>query len=342
MTIVGDALRDGRTVVIDEFQRLPDWFIDEVAMFHPNGRLILSGSSMRVVDSILGSRSPLLLLIFPYKLDLVRPRDLLISLKDLDPINAIQFGSFLQEPWLLQFLDGFGRLDRQLFRVLTEARYAVPALVGEVFIESERSLSQTYEAIIRVIGSGEWKPSSIAHRLQNSGLIRTEGSNYLHEYLKNLETMGLVRSVPIFGKGRQKSYRLASPLMDTFYYLADKHQMDEMDRPFEDVSANIQQRISFGVERFLGRLFKDLENGQLEYSFDPELDFVITKGREREPVLVGEVKWGKYYKSHVKRFDQKVKDLPCRKVFITKRVTGGKRIGEVDLMDARDVVHLAS
>jgi uncharacterized protein YifE (UPF0438 family) len=118
--------------------------------------------------------------------------------------------------------------------------------------------------------------------------------------------------------------------------------MDEEERPFEDVKANIDQMISRGVERFMGRLFKGLERGQLEYSFNPELDFIITKGRKRTPILVGEVKWGKYNQAQVRRFDDKVNDLSCRKVFITKRVTGKRRIGEVDLMDAHDVVRLVS
>jgi hypothetical protein len=321
---------------------LPEWFIDEVAMLHPNGRLIFSGSSMRVVSKVIGTGSPLLLLMFPYKLDLVRPRDILLSLSDVDPIDAVQFGAFIQEPWLLQYFRGFGQLDRELHRTLTEARYAVPALVGEVFVESERSLSQTYEAIIRVVGSGEWKPSDMAHKLKNAGLIKDEGSNYLHEYLKNLEMMGLVRAVPIFRKKRQKAYRLASPLMETFYYLADKHQMDEEERSFDDVKVNINKMISRGVERFLGRMFSELERGQMEYSFDPELDFIITRGRKRTPTLVGEVKWGNYNLSQVRRFEEKVEDLSCRKVFITKRVTGERTVGTIEMMDANDIVRLVA
>ena len=259
---------------------------------------------------------------------------------DLEPIDAIQFGAFVQEPWLLQYIRGFEHLDRELHRILTEAKYAVPALVGEVFVESERSMSQTYEAIIRVVGSGVWKPSDIAHKLKNTGLLKDEGSNYLHEYLKNLEMMGLVRSVPLFRKKRQKAYRLASPLMETFYYLADRHQMDEVDRSLEDVKANIDRMITLGVERFMGRLFSELDQGQMEYSFDPELDFVITRGRKRTPTVVGEVKWGKYHRSQVDRFEEKVQDLSCRKVFISRKVTGKRRVGEVEIMDADDIVRL--
>ena len=92
----------------------------------------------------------------------------------------------------------------------------------------------------------------------------------------------------------------------------------------------------------MGRLFAELEQGQLEYSFDPELDFIITKGRKRKPVLVGEVKWGRYDNSQVRSFEAKVEDLSCRKVFITKRVTGRGTVGEVELMGAEDIVRLVA
>ena len=39
-------LRSGKTVIIDEFQRISMGTLERIASVHPDGRLILSGSSM--------------------------------------------------------------------------------------------------------------------------------------------------------------------------------------------------------------------------------------------------------------------------------------------------------
>jgi AAA+ ATPase superfamily predicted ATPase len=42
------ALQAGKTVAIDEFQRLPEHVLERIAGVHPNGKLVLSGSNMSV------------------------------------------------------------------------------------------------------------------------------------------------------------------------------------------------------------------------------------------------------------------------------------------------------
>jgi hypothetical protein len=304
----------GRTVVVDEFQRLPEGFLDELAIFHPSGRVMLSGSSLHVVEKVLGSGTPLLGLVSVHRLDLVRPKDMLSSLTHMRPDVAISYAAYLREPWLVPMLKQAQDINKALHHVIPQARYAVSALVGEVFTESDRQMSQTYEAIIRGIGAGLWRPGDLAHRLQNAGLIGNEGSNYLRPYLVNLERMGLVETVPLFGKAKWRVYRLKSQFLETYYYLSDKHQIDEIDRPYRDIKFNLQKMVTQSVERFVGQLFQQVEEGQLEYSFEPELDFIITSGRKRTPVLVGEVKWGRIDKKDVKVFADKVEDMTCRDI----------------------------
>ena len=71
-------LRDGKTVVIDEFQRLPDEFLDHVQSIHPKGRLILTGSSFHVMKDILSPNSPILGMISEFKLSLISPSAIMI------------------------------------------------------------------------------------------------------------------------------------------------------------------------------------------------------------------------------------------------------------------------
>ena len=340
--LMGPVLKDGGTVIVDEFQRLPESFLDEVALFHPHGRLILSGSSMAVVSRVLGVGSPMLGLATTYHLGLVRPTDALRSLPDLSPDTAVPMAAYLRDPWLAPMQEGRRALEPFLFSVMGSARVAVPALIGEVFTESDRSLSQVYEGVIRALGAGSWKPGDIAGRLHESGLVSTGASTQVMQYLANLVEMGLVDRISILGKSRLRAYRLSSNVMDTFYYLADKHRIDEEGRPLAEIRENLRRSVSRALERYVGALFSQLTEGQVEYSFDPEIDFVITKGRKREPVVAGEVRWGRVSTRDVMAFSRKVEDLDCRKIFVVPRGRTHDMVGGVEVLDASALVDLAS
>ncbi len=338
---IRDLVSDGGCVAVDEFQRLPDSFLDELAILHPSGRVVLSGSSVGVMDSVMGTGSPLLGLVSVYRLGLVRPVDAILSLDGLRPRARLAFSAYLREPWLSSFLRTDLPIERALWEVLPSARYTVPTLIGEVFTESQRRLTQVYEAVIRGLGSGLWRPGDLAHRLQNIGLLNNEGSNYLRTYLKSLVEMGLVSKIPIHGKAKWVAYRLDSQLLETYYYLADRHRTDEVDRPLDDIRHNLRKMISLAVERFIGQLFQQIEGGQLEYSFDPELDFILTKGRKRRPTLVGEVKWGRYTKKDLANFASKVEDWDCRKVLVVPKASKDRTFQGIEVLDVSDLIAMA-
>jgi len=52
-----DLLAQEKVVVIDEFQRLPDSILEEIATIHTKGKIIFCGSSMRVVKKIVEHKS---------------------------------------------------------------------------------------------------------------------------------------------------------------------------------------------------------------------------------------------------------------------------------------------
>ena len=341
MERLGGLLRAGRTVVMDEFQRLPDAFLDDVAILHPSGRLVLSGSAMGVVGRVLGRKAPLLGLASPYRLGLVRPSDALLGLDAKRDGSNVPHAAYLRDPWLVDILQPGTDFTRALHKALGLSRLTVPALIGEIFLESDRSLSQVYEGVIRGLGAGLWAPGDLAQRLHEMGLTSNGASASVMPYISNLEEMGLVESLPVHGKVRKRAYRLPSPIMDTYYYLADKHQVDEVDRPLAEIGANLERSISRGVERFVGALFHELEGGQLEQAFDPEIDIVVTRGRKRVPVLVGEVKWGKYDQGDVAGFARKVEGMSCRKVFVARSPKAPRRVGDIEVMGPGDLLDIA-
>lgn len=81
--LIGSLLDKGETVVLDEFQRLPDRFWEEIALHHPNGRLIACGSSLGVIKKVFDRRSPLLGLFAPFRVDLIKYSDAVFAVKDI-------------------------------------------------------------------------------------------------------------------------------------------------------------------------------------------------------------------------------------------------------------------
>ena len=312
-------LREGKTVVVDEFQRLPESFLDEVASVHPNGRLILMGSSLRVVHRVFGSGSPLLGLVSERKLSLVLPSDAFLFMSEkLPPARALLLAPYIRDPWTVEHL-GTGDPIKVVYEILRGAKHSIPALVGEVFTEEERQLTATYEAILRLIGSGRWRTSDIASTLYGRGLLKQADPRAVAPYLSHMEKMDLIESVEIY-RSRANYLRLKSPIMEAFYYLADRYAFDEADVPFGEIRPTLERLVGMHVQDFVAQLLAEWKQGTRMYYFTPEqeIDFLITvRGR---PQLVGEVKLGDVSRRDVMKFVDAAKIFPnAEKVSICRK-----------------------
>ena len=207
MRFLGKSLKTGKKVVIDEFQRLPDYVLEKVSTTHPSGNLLLSGSSMRVVKDIIGSRSPLLGLIEEHPIGLIHPQDMA---KFLDVKAFLDYMVYLRDPWLIPMMNGDSILN-DLYRVVTHTPSTISSLIGEVFNEEDRKLTSTYEGIIKCIGSGCGKPSDISSILYSRGLIPKDSPSGVVPYIKNLVKMGILKEIKLHGK-KGIIYRMLSPI----------------------------------------------------------------------------------------------------------------------------------
>ena len=336
---VHELLSKGNTVVIDEFQRLPELILEKISQAHPNGKFILSGSSMRVIKKISGSKSPLLGLTMQYKLGLIKPVNILRELsKELDIIQAIEIAPYLADAWTIPFYKKENDSAKSIYELLRYSKLTIPALVGEIFTEEERSFTKVYEAVLRLIGSREWNYKNIASLLAARKVIENADSSLIIPYIKNMVEMGLVEELPVFSS-KKKMYRLASPIMEAFYYLDDKYNFEETDVSFKESEPAIESLRNFAIQNFIADLFAAEFGGRKEYyvSASNELDFIITM--RNKPVLVGEVKWGKYSLGDVKKFEEKSAFVGAERVFITKKKKEA-RIGNVKILDAEDILKM--
>ncbi len=206
-TLIYELLKnEDYTIVVDEFQRLPDDFAD---MLHfakeKKAKLILLGSSMRTVKNIFSARSPLLGLVKPVRLGLVKPSDVLKVFSNVEEFV------FLRDPWLAQFYDGNTR------DAVKAGLASVRGLVGEIFLEEDRELTERYEGILRALAVGNVFPKDVASFLGKT-------SSDVKSFLSNLIEMGIVKRVKVFGKKRWAVQNILSchrPVLSSGYKIRD-------------------------------------------------------------------------------------------------------------------------
>ncbi len=334
---VSQLLLADKKVVIDEFQRLPESVIERISTLHPKGKVILSGSSMRVIKKLFGSKSPLLGLAMQYRLGLIRPGNILRELsKNMGAMQAIELAPYLADAWTIPFFTTESDSEKVIYDLLKYSKFTVPSLVGEIFTEEEREFTKVYEAILRLIGAGELDYKNIASILADRKVIDRADSSLIIPYIKNMEGMGLVDSLPIYSS-KKKMYRLSSPIMEAFFYLADRYGFEDRDVSFEETRPTIEKLRNFAVQNFIGDLFACAYHGKKEYYVTPsnEMDFIITV--RNKAVLIGEVKWGKYDGNDIKKFVEKSAFIKAEKIFITKNKNEAK-IDNVKIMDMDDIL----
>ncbi len=294
-TLIYELLKDDKNIiVVDEFQRLPEDFVDLLHFAkEKKAKLILLGSSMRVLKNVLSARSPLLGLVRPVKLDLIRASDIVKVFRGVEEIV------FLRDPWLIQFYDGE-------VKEAVKAGFAnVRGLVGEIFLEEDRELTETYEGILRALAVGNVFPKDIASFLGKT-------SSDIKSFLSNLLEMGLVKRIKVFGKNRW-IYKIVSPVMDLFYYLDTKYGISELSMDNKTFERAYVEKLPKYFEDFVRTALAEKYGGSEEIMLSPEVDAVITiRGKA---VCCAEVKM-KAKKKDLELLKLKTPNLDCDKLVV--------------------------
>ncbi|MDP6626803.1 MAG: AAA family ATPase, partial [Methanopyri archaeon] len=146
---------DGRTVIVDEFHRLGEEFQDILHFLPKKGKVILVSSTLHLSRRIVGSQSPLLGILAEFQMPLLHLLDVLRSLQEcgLSKKELVETAVLLREPIAVDYFSPGETSVDTFTRVMTTTKYLVPALIGEVFTEEDRSLSAVYEGILRAIAS---------------------------------------------------------------------------------------------------------------------------------------------------------------------------------------------
>jgi hypothetical protein len=326
-----ELLRSGKTVIIDEFQRLPTGTLEDISRVHPNGKLILTGSSMKVVNDVLGKNSPLLGLLRPFRIDLICISDIFNAFVPvLGPERTIEYAPFLRDPWTIDFFRPAGFVRD----ILSMVQYTVPGLIGEVFTEDERELSNVYGSILSLLGAGYSDYKEMGNILYTRDLIGSPASSSVIPYLKAMVDMGLLERTPRFGT-KKFVYSIPSFPIWAYYHLESRYGLTRAGFSFSEVEPTLSKIHDIAIEGLIADLFSEVLDGQKELIKDDEREVDVLVTSRGRPVLVGEVKLGKVKKLDVSTFLDKVSDLDCRKVLISRSKFDSD---EVEVLTPSDLV----
>ena len=316
-------LSENKTVVIDEFQRLPEEFLEFLQIQYPKGRIILTGSSFHIIKDIISPKSPILGLCSDLKLSLVSPLDIFKCLiKIINPKSAFELSPYFSDPWIIPY---FSKNESNIEDILLLSKGAVNALISEVFLEEEKKLSQVYEGIIRSLTLGKWKLGRMADLLYSRKVLKKPDQHLVKPYLKNMEAMDLVKRIPIFNKNEFR-FMIKSPIMDLSFFLDEKYYFFQQNISRKTLTKEILNMMPKHIEHFTGELFAQIYDGTYEYFYsrDFDIDFIIT--RRKKVLAVGEVKWAKPVKNDINKFIARTKHIPGNKIFFSKNEVDDKRV----------------
>ena len=136
---------------------------------------------------------PLLGFFTPLEIGLLHYEDVLSQLED--PVLSVLF----RDPWIIPFINGY----EELLERVKEFVLIGKGLIGEVFKEEDKQLTDLYYKILLLLGEGRWRSSEIAGIIQPKG-----GEPTVTSMINKMIKMGLVKKIPTLG--RENYYKVES------------------------------------------------------------------------------------------------------------------------------------
>ncbi len=331
----------GKRIVIDEFHRLPEEFLDIFHAFGEELNLVLITSTLWLSRKILGESSPLLGIFEEFKLGLIDERDAILHLKSkLKGKALIDTCVYIREPWLIPILKG--SIYEEIPRILVEEKNTIERLVGEIFREEERELKASYCAILSAIAEGKQKSTEISSYMYARKLLQKDDPSLVQNYLKTLVNIGLIEKISVLNK-KFDLYTHASPLLDLYFYLDSKYGFSEIDIPEGEIRRIFMEKLPIHVEHFFRNLFSKiygLKSGKIiEKAYD--VDIVLFSFKKIK--AVGEVKWKKFVSlSEIRKMEEILSKFSCKDKFliVPEKKVLEKEPRDIKVIDVDEIVEM--
>ena len=330
-------LANDQTVVIDEFHRLGDEFLDILHSVQKRGKLILITSTLFLARKLLTTHSPIMGLFNEIMVDII-PLD--ETLKELCKFqiqkkDLLELSIFAREPLAIDYMEGLSP-TQTISEILLGSLKAIPALVGEIFREEERSLTMVYNGILSAVATGNISSGKISSFLFSRRLIQKDDPSIIQTYLGNLIKIGVLKKIIIFNKNRF-AYKISSPLIRLFFYAEEKFAISDRSvsgKEIEEILSILLPRIVEDNVREIISLHENLVETIIEDS-DYDVDGYLL--HFERPQIALEVKWGDK-ENDISKIENKLLTIIAEKrvLFVTDRTNLSSE--KISLMDVSDLL----
>lgn len=334
-------LSSNKTAVVDEFHRLGDDFFDFLHQTDKKGRVILISSTLFLSKKLTSSHSPLLGFFAEMPLGLISLNDTLKALSrfKIKKKEILELAVLLREPIAIDYFDEKEKARKILKKILLSSIKTIPALVGEIFIEEERSISAVYEGVLRAVASGKVISTEISDYLFSRNLIKKNDPSVIQQYLNNLIEFGIIKRLEVYNKN-YFTYRHISPLARIFYYADEKYNFSERKISEDEMEKIIDELMPRILEDNLREFFAEkfgLKEAIIEAA-DYEIDACFLKFKK--PDIVMEIKWKKTIsKKDVAQAEKNLARIKAKKKLMFVPDKKGLFSDRLSFLDCSDILN---
>ena len=330
-------LANNQTVVIDEFHRLGYEFLDILHSVQKRGKLILITSTLFLAKKLLTAHSPIMGLFNEIMVDIISLDETLKELSkfQLQKKDLLELSIFAREPIAIDYM---GKLSPTptISEILLGSLKAVPALVGGIFSEEERTLTMVYNGILSAVATGNISSGKISSFLFSRRLVQKDDPSIIQTYLGNLIKIGVLKKIIIFNKNKF-AYKISSPLIRLFFYAEEKFAISDRNvssREIDEILSILLPRIVEDNVREVISLQENLVETIIEDS-DYDVDGYLL--RFKKPQIALEVKWRNKVRD-IGKIETNLLSLIAEKrvLFVTDK--SELRSEKISLMDVSDLI----
>ncbi len=330
-------LENGKSVVVDEYHRLGEDFLDYLHALPTKGRLILISSTLHTAKILMGRYSPILGKFGEVKIGLIRLRDTLNAFKRKikGMKTLVETAVIAREPITINLIE-----EGKIENVFSKMKMAIPALVGEIFVEEDRHLTEIYEGIIRAVSVGKQTSGKISSYLFSRKLIRKDDPSLIQQYLKNLVDFGILYRIPVWSKNRMV-YKHVSPVMRMFFYMDEKYGIGERDTTNEEIKRYVSEIMPRVIEDSLREILSEIWGMKIYMYEQDEFEIDAIYARFKKPEIATEIKW----KTNVDRNDVRKAEKNMEKIRAMRKILivpekNDLRSRTLEIMDIHDILRM--
>ncbi len=330
-------LTNNQTIVIDEFHRLGDEFLDILHSIQKRGKLILITSTLFLARKLLTTHSPIMGLFNEIMVDIISLDETLKELSKfhLQKKELLELSIFAREPLAIDYMDELSNTTT-ISEILLGSLKAIPALIGEIFGEEERSLTMVYNGILSAIATGNISSGKISSFLFSRKLIQKDDPSIIQAYLGNLIKIGVLKKIIIFNKNKF-AYKISSPLIRLFFYAEEKFAISDRNVSVKEIDEILSVLLPRIVEDNVREIISLQENLVETIIEDSDYDVDGYLLHFKKPQIALEVKWRNKVKD-IGKIETNLLSLIAEKrvLFVTDR--SNLRSEKISLMDVSDLI----